>query len=348
MFKKIVSCALVCSLIVLSFCSCSKQKERFTETYLDYFDTASIIVGFEYDEDAFKENCEFVRKQLEEYNKLYDIYKSYDGVNNIRTINENAGKQPIKVDAKIIDLLEYCKSIYGITGGMVNVAMGSVLSIWHNYREIGMNNPDAAQVPSMDELKTASAYTDIDKVIIDKENSTVYLEEPEMSLDVGAIAKGYATEQIARSLKDKGVTAYTLNFGGNIRTIGNKGDDTPWTAAVTDPDPNSETGSVMKVKLTDQVFVTSGSYQRFYTVDGVRYHHIVDPKSLMPLNTFTSVSVVCQDSGLADALSTALFNISLEDGKSLINHLTDVEAMWITADNEIFYTDGFKNIIVEE
>lgn len=350
MFKRIVSCALLISFIVSCLCSCTKQKERFTETYLDYFDTASTIVGFELEVEAFEKNCEFIETQLEEYNRLYDIYKSYENVNNIRTINQNAGKEPVKVDKKIIDLLNYCIELYTKTNGKTNIAMGSVLSIWHNYRNIygGETQDPEAKLPPMDTLKEAAKHTDINKIIIDSENSTVFLGDENMSLDVGAIAKGYATEQIAKALEAKGVTNYTLNIGGNIRTIGPKGDGTPWITAVAMSDTTGNGENAVKVALDGQAFVTSGTYQRYYLVDGVAYHHIIDPETLMPKFDFISVSVCCNDSGLADALSTATFNMSAEEGIAFINSLNGVEAMWITSEGELLYSENFKDIIYKK
>lgn len=352
MFKKFVCCALICSLILIFCSSCTSEQskqgdelQKFSTTYIEYFDTASVIVGFEKDEAAFNKNCEFIEARLKEYNQLYDIYKSYEGINNIRTINKNAGIEPVKVDKKIIDLLDYCIEIYEITDGMTNVAMGSVLSIWHDYRNWGINDPSSAELPPMDKLKEASNHCDISKVQIDRENSTVYLADPDMSLDVGAVAKGYATEQIGKALLQKGVKNYTLNIGGNIKTLGPKGDGSPWVAAVADPNPNSETGVIMNVELNGKVFVTSGSYQRYYTVDGKEYHHIIHPETLMPHNDFTAVSIYTDDSGLADALSTALFNMSYDEGKALVESLDNVEALWVTSNYEVHYSKGFEDII---
>ncbi len=349
MLKKIVSAALICGLILTLFsCSKTQEKQRFDETYLDYFDTVSTIVGFENSKEDFEKNAEFIEKELEEYHKLYDIYKSYKGINNLCTVNQNAGVSPVKVDSRIIDLIDECVRIYNLTDGMTNVAMGSVLSVWHDYRTDGLNDPENAELPPMEKLTAASKHTDITKIVIDRDNGTVFLTDPEMSLDVGAIAKGYATERIALALKEKGITSYTLNIGGNIRTIGTKADGSRWTASVTDPDPESLTGYVNIVELADSAFVTSGSYQRFYTVDGKQYHHIIDPETLMPKNTFSSVSVYSEDSGLSDALSTALFNLSYEDGVALLRKLDGVEAMWITDKYEILYSDGFEEILVNE
>ena len=348
MFKRLISCALLISLIVSCFCSCAKQKERYTETYLEYFDTGSTIVGFEFEVETFEKNCDFIEAQLEEYNKLYDIYKAYEDVNNIRTINKNAGKEPVKVDQKIIDLLDYCIELYNKTNGKTNIAMGSVLSIWHDYRNMYSEDSTGATLPPMEDLQNAAKHTDINNIIIDRENSTVFLNDEYMSLDVGAVAKGYATEQIAKALEAQGVTNYTLNIGGNIRTIGPKGDGTPWVTAVAMSDTTGNGENTVRVNLDGQAFVTSGTYQRYYTVDGVDYHHIIDPDTLMPRFDFISISICCNDSGLADALSTAAFNMTLDEGKAFVNSLEGVEAMWILANGELHYSDNFSEIIYTE
>ncbi len=100
--------------------------------------------------------------------------------------------------------------------------------------------------------------------------------------------------------------------------------------------------------MTDLSLVTSGSYQRYYTVDGVRYHHIIHPKTLRPENYFVSVSIICKDGGMADALSTAVFNMSYDQGRALVEELDDVEAAWIDAEGTIRYTDGFASLLIEE
>lgn len=355
MFKKLVSCVLVCSILLVALCSCTSNQneqgntlQKFSGSSYEYFDTACTVIGYEETQQEFDAVYEKVEMLLRDYNELYDIYKGYEGVNNIYTVNSKAGKEPVKVDSKIIDLLDYAIDLYEKTDGAVNIAMGSVLSIWHDYRTLYKGNAQNAQLPPMDRLQEASGHTDINGIIIDRENSTVYLSDPEMSLDVGAVAKGYTTEQIAQSLIADGVTHYALDFGGNLRTIGPKADGAAWNTVVTNPEKDEERPYLMMVKISNQSFVTSGSYERYYTVDGKRYHHIIDPDTLMPNDTFTSVSILAEDSGLADVLSTATFNLSYEDGKRLIESFDGVEAMWVTASGEILYSDGFEDIIKEK
>ena len=335
--------------LLCGFAGCNTvKKTRYSKQYLDYFDTVSVVVGYEENEEDFNKTCDFISAELERYNKLYDIYHKYEGISNLYNINDEGKEAPVAVDGDIIAMLKFAKEMYAFTEGMTNVAMGSVLSIWHDYREDGIYDPENAKVPPMEDLRAAAEHCNIEDIVIDEENGTVFLADSEMSIDVGAVAKGYAVERIAQELIDMGVNNYTLNIGGNIRTIGTKADGKGWVAGIQNPDIFSEDKYLLKVAVSDTALVTSGTYQRYYYVENVKYHHIIDPDTLMPKNTFDSVSIITPDSGVADALSTACFNLSLEDGQALIASLENTEAMWVLADGTQYYSDGFLNYLYEE
>ena len=320
----------------------AKKDQRFHAEFLNLFDTVTQIVGYAKNKEDFTKIATDVHDELETYHKLYDIYHDYEGIPNIKTINDNAGKGPVKVDPKIIQMLSLAKEAYEKTDGKVNVAMGSVLSIWHDYRTMGIENPETAKVPSMDELKEAALHTDFSKVIIDEEASTVYLEDPHMRLDVGAIAKGYATEQVAEFLEAKGIDHILLSVGGNIRAIGKRADGTPWKLDIQNPDTDSEKTAIDTLNLDGLSLVSSGDYERYYIVDGVKYHHIIDADTLMPAAYFRAVSIVCRDSGWADALSTAIFNLPYEKGLAMVESMEGVEAMWVMPDESIRTSSGYE------
>ncbi len=323
--------------------ACMKEREKFSEYY---FDTVTTITGYAQTEDEFKKICEEIKTELNEYHKLYNIYYRYNGVNNIRVINElTDGKHNVvKVDKRVLDLLLYSKEMYTLTNGRINVAMGSVLSIWHNYRNEGLDDPANAELPPLELLQEAKKHTDINNVIIDEKNSTVFLSDPKMTLDVGAIAKGYAVERIAEFLINKGITDFLLNVGGNVRTIGMGKDNEPWKVGIENPNTQmqEEKPHIEYLKMSDLSLVTSGCYQRFYEVEGKSYHHIIDPETLYPGERYLSVSVLTADSGLGDALSTSLFLMNIEEGKKLVDSLENVEAMWVMPSGEQVYSNGFK------
>ena len=259
-----------------------KQKDVY-----GYFDTICSIYGYAADtEGEFEENCRLIEEKLDHYHKLFDIYNEYDGIVNVATLNRLAGQGEVKASADLINFLNYAISMHELTDGNVNIAMGSVLSIWHDYRTAGVDKPWAAKLPPMEKLLEASEHTDINALVIDKENGTVTITDPEMKLDVGAIAKGYAVEMVAQKLEKKGFSGYMLNVGGNVRTIGAKADGTPWTVGVENPLESEEKPYVAYLKLAGESVVTSGLYQRYYVVDGKRYHHIIDPATLMPSEGF--------------------------------------------------------------
>lgn len=342
----IIVIIVVTALIGFNF-NHDKGKTRFTASFLDVFDTKTDIVGYSDSKQEFSQQVEKIKEKLVYYNNLYDIYNDYNNINNIKTINDNAGIKPVKVDTQIINLLKYCKDIYQKTDKQVNVAMGSVLSIWHDYREEGSENPENAKLPPMEELIEASKHTNIDDIIIDEANSTVYLKDAEMSLDVGSIGKGYAVQRVVEYAKEIGIEDLLISVGGNVCAIGQKDDGSKWRLGIQNPDLESEQTYSKKVKIKDACIVTSGDYQRYYTVDNVKYCHIIDPDTLMPANYFSSVSIITEDSGLADALSTSVYNMPFEEGLEFINNFDGVEAMWIFEDGSIKYSDNFEQYVVE-
>lgn len=350
--KKRVS--FVLALLVMLAAGCGTAgATRYQAQFLQLFDTVTTIVGYADTEAQFREISEQVRQQLEQYHQLYDIYNDYEGINNIKTINDNAGIAPVIVDQRIIDLLLFARDIHGQTGGKVNVAMGSVLSVWHDYREAGTEDPAEAELPPMEMLRSAAGHTSIEAVLIDEEASTVYLTDPAMSLDVGAMAKGYAVEQIARQLESEGVTSLLLSVGGNVRAIGGKiiNDDNKepfWTIGIQNPDKASDQADLFAVMIEGLSVVSSGVYERYYTVDDIRYHHIIDPETLMPAGRFAQVTLICPDSGLADALSTYIFSLPAEEGHRLIEAMDGVEACWVDSAGDIAYSSGFQDYIKEK
>ena len=324
----------------LAPCAAAESK-RYETSFLDVFDTFSQVVVYADTQETAQEILQAVHDELKYYHRLFDIYQSYEGVNNLYTVNRNAGIAPVAVEEPLYDLIAFGKEMYARTGGKTNIALGSVLSIWHEYRELGLADPEHAAVPSAEELYRAGEHTDIEQVVLDPEAGTVYLADPEMSLDVGAVAKGYAVELTARKMEAQGVASLLMSIGGNLRSIGRKGDGTTWRAGVQNPDLTAAAQNLALLDLTDASLVTSGSYQRYYTVDGKQYHHIIDPETLYPAEYNWAVSVLTADSGLADALSTALFAMPVEDGKKLTDGWEGVEALWVRQDGTLEYSAGW-------
>ena len=315
------------------------EQTQYTATFLDLFDTVTTVLGRAQSEEEFQAEAQVIRDGLQYYHRRFDIYNDYEGVSNIKTINDNAGVAPVKVDRAVIDLLLWCKQYYDLTGGKVNVAMGSVLQLWHVARNDGIRDPMNARLPDAQALDKAAEHTSMDCVVINEEDSTVFITDPEVRLDVGAVAKGWATQRVAENAP----TGMLISVGGNVCATGPKKEDgTPWVIGIQDPDEPDK--NLHTIYVSSGCVVTSGDYQRSYTVEGKRYHHIIDPQTRMPASYWRSVSVVCEDSGLADALSTGLFLMGLEEGKALAEQC-GAQVMWVDLQGEEYMSAGFESIL---
>lgn len=342
--KRFLPMLIVLSLIT-TLTACEKNV-RYEAEFLNVFDTVTQIVSYMDSKEEFEKFAALIHDDLYDYHRLFDIYNDYKNLNNIKTINDKAGIEPVKVDRRIIDLLLFSKDAYIRTDGQCNIALGSVLKIWHQYREEGIDDAANASLPSEDMLRSAMTHTDINNVIIDTDASTIYLADPEMSLDVGAVAKGYAVEQVCKNAEKQGYTSALISVGGNVRAIGNKdGQGMPWNVGIQNPNSESDQEIIIIVDIIGKSVVTSGIYERYYTVNGKNYHHIIDPETLMPADYFKSVSIICSDSGLADELSTAIFCMPYEQGLAVINALSDTEALWVFPDDSIKYSANFETYI---
>ena len=317
----------------------STNAQIYEASFLELFDTLTVLKGSAKSEEDFQKTAQFVHDELEHYHQLFDIYTDYDGLNNLKTVNDMAGIAPVEVDDAVISLLKDCRSYYELTGGKVNVAMGGVLKLWHDARDAGINDPTNAKLPDMAALEKAAEHVGFDSIVIDEAAHTVYIADPNVRLDVGAVAKGWAAQRVAEKLPAN----MLLSVGGNVCATGSKTADTPWVIGIQNPDGAGEP-YLHTLYVTGGSYVTSGDYQRSYTVDGKAYHHIIDPDTLMPSAYWRSVTIVCADSGLADALSTALFVLPQAEGQKLLDQ-TGAMAVWVDAAGNIYYSPGVRELI---
>ena len=339
MKRQIIIFTLILALLLAGCGNAAPEKEQYTATFLTLFDTVTTVIGIAESEEAFAAQAQAVHDALLVYHQLFDIYHDYSGIRNLKTVNDNAGLGPVEVDRAIIDLLLDCRAYYDLTGGKVNAAMGSVLRLWHEARNDSIDDPANACLPDADALAEAAEHCGWDTILIDEEASTVYITDPEQLLDVGAVAKGWAAQRVAETAP----AGLLISVGGNVCATGPKNaEGTPWVVGVTDPEGGA--GYLHTLYLSRGSVVTSGDYQRYYTVDGVDYHHIIDPATRYPATYWCSVTILCEDSGLADALSTALFVLPQAVGQALLTEC-GAEAMWVDMDGNFFYSPGFEQSI---
>ena len=353
--RRFLAAALLLSLLVLSACAAPAAPESAAETpaaqkiepkgkvYYTYFDTVSYVYDYAGDSaERFDDRSAEVSHILLEYHQLFDIYHEYAGLNNLCTLNKNAGGEPLELDPRLIVFLEYAKEMYETTDGEMNVMLGSVLRLWHECREAASLDPENAAIPSEEALREAARHTDVSLLEIDAAAGTARIADPEASIDVGTLGKGYATERAAEYLESEGAFGYVLNIGGNIRCVGTRPDGSGWVTAIRDP--NEPESYFRSIRIADTACVTSGVYERYFTVAGERYHHIIDKDTLYPAAYCASLTVVTHDSALADALSTALFCMPPDEAEALSRSIGGVELLWIFPDGTARSTPGFAEL----
>ena len=251
-------------------------------------------------------------------------------------LNENAGIKPVKLSETSYDIIKKGIHYSQISQGGYDVTIGPLVKLW----SIGL--PEA-KVPNNDEIEKTIKNIDYSKVIMNDETKEVFLEESNMMLDLGSIAKGYVADEVASILKEENVDQAIIDLGGNIYALGLKNGDTNWKIGIQNPfDSRGEVVGVLEV--SDKSVVTSGIYERFIEKDGVKYHHILNPKTGYPFETsIAGVSIVSDKSIDADALSTLVFTKGVEEGLEFVESLENIDAIFITNDKQVYTTSGLKD-----
>lgn len=319
-------------------CGFSGGTEPHSRVFYDAFDTVCTVYSYRAEDPAFEENATAACDLLHRYHRLLDIYHEYDGVTNLATLNRQAATAPVAVSEELMTFLLRAKELSLASGGAVNIAMGAVLTLWHDARETAASG-GAATLPDAAALAMAREHIDPADLILDEAAGTVFFADPALRLDAGAFGKGYVLDRTAELLRSRGAESYVLNYGGNVLALGTKPDGSTFRLGLRSPDGG--VGYAGVVTLADAACATSGGYERYYTVDGVRYSHIIDPATGYPPTRFAAVSVLTADAALGDALSTALFCLTEAEGRALLADFPGAEALWIAPDGRQTKTAGF-------
>lgn len=277
-----------------------------------------------------------VKAAQNEINRLDRLLSVQNENSEIFKLNQS---KKITVSEDTLTLITRSKELYTLTDGAFDISCEPLTREWGFY--LGLEN----KVPSQKAIETALEGVGAEHIKF--ENSTVTLDD-NTSLDLGGIAKGYASHKAAEILKEYGVTSALMSLGGNVRAIGSKPDGESWSVAITDPDDNSK--SIGTLKISDKAVVTSGGYQRYFEENGQIYHHIIDTKTGYPADSsLKSVTVVSSDDTLADALSTSLFVMGLEKSGEFYRENSNLfGAVFITDKGEIYVTDNLKDSFMSE
>lgn len=313
---------LIFLLPLLLLISCSEK--RYSEDIFGYFDTVVSVDGYFEDEEDFQKAYSITLDTLKEYHEAFDIHSGGE----LARLNE---KRSLTVSDELKGAILFGIEAEERTAGYCNIALGAVISLWHEAREAEVH-----YLPSEESLLEAGEHADIGDILV--EGNKVTLLDDALTLDLGGIAKGYVADILRERLEKEGYDNVIVNLGGNVLALGKK-DGEGWRVGIQNPDGD---GLIETVSVSDSSLVTSGSYQRFFEFQNKRYHHIISPDTLYPADEYLSVSVLYGESRWADALSTALFSQSIEDGKKILSSFEGIGVLWITKEGEKIYYGSLK------
>ena len=329
-FTNRIIASLLCVCMLLPLCACSKDEP--VQKQIFAMDTVMNLTAYgKYANDGISAAVGVI-------NAMDDMLDPSNEGSYTNLINNAEGKDVI-VTPQVNEMLSTALSVYKLSGGALDLSVYPLYEAWGEFKD------ETGRVPSDDEIKELRQKLGFGKTeITDFEGEANYSVRMPAGTQIsfGAVAKGCASKYAIDAMHKNGVTSGIVSLGGNVQTLGTKPDGSGWVTGVKDP-ANTEKFAV-KLMLADTSCVTSGSYERYYTVDGVRYHHIIDEATLFPADYYSSLTVVIKDSALADALSTALFCMPYEDSAALAESL-GAEVLWIFPDGEIRYTPGMEKLI---
>ncbi|MFW5686296.1 MAG: FAD:protein FMN transferase [Spirochaetota bacterium] len=313
----------------LLFSACPSPPARSSETEFVLGTTITVTTYGNVPEDV----VDAVFARVREIEEKMSISREDYTMTELIAVNDAAGIGPVEVSEDTFEVVREAIEYSRISGGAFDVSVAPLVDLW------GIGSGSAA-IPADAAIDDALRAVDYRNVELDPIAKTIYLTDPDMGIDVGGIAKGYAADEAARILREAGVRHALLDFGGNILTVGRKPDGTRWRIGIQVPD-SSRGDYVGIAEVEDKSVVTSGTYERYFIEDGVRYHHILDTETGYPVrNGLESVTIVTESSIRADALSTAIFAMGAERGHEFVESHPDIEALFIQSDQTLIFSSG--------
>ena len=273
---------------------------------------------------------------IQEVKRIELLLTTFSHLSQTSLINENAGLLAVKVDLEVLHLIERSLRISAITDGAFDITYGSIDKRLWNF------DPHMTSLPDEQTALASVGLIDYRNVMLDKKNSTVFLRNKGMRIGFGGIGKGYAADQAKSVLQKLGIKSGIVNAAGDLVTWGTQIGGRPWTVGIADPEQTNRPFS--SLKISDMAIATSGSYEKFVTINGKRYSHTIDPKTGLPVSGVKSVSIICPSAELADALATPVVVMGVKVGLELINQIKQVACVIIDDDDQVFTSNNINVI----
>ena len=298
----------------------------------------SISIYFWTDDDAKADKA--AAAVIAEMQRLDQVMTTWTADSEVSRINAAAGGKPVAVSEETFEVIARSQDIAVRTRGVFDITVGAFKGLWKFDQDMDGKLPDPADV------KKRLALVGYKQVVLDKAKRTVFLKKKGMSITLGGIAKGYAVDRCAELLRKLGHANFMMQAGGDMYVSGKKGKD-PWVVGIRDPrSPDGRYFALAPVE--DHSFSTSGDYERGFVKDGVRYHHILDPRTGQPARASRSVTIRAKDAFTADAWSKVMFILGPKEALKVIEReqLDDFEVIWVDDKNEVVVTDRIKPAIL--
>lgn len=277
---------------------------------------------------------EHIETAVLEIQRIENLLTTYKDNSQTHIINQNAGIRPIKVDSEVFELIERSLRISHITDGYFDISYGGIDKSFWNF------NRDMKQLPDPELVKKHLKLVNYKNIILDQENHTVFLKEKGMRIGFGGIGKGYAAEMAKRVLQEIGVVSGVVNASGDLTTWGTQADGKPWTIGIADPDNAALPFSYMNI--TNTSVATSGNYEKFVMIDGKKYSHTINPKTGMPVSGIKSVTIICPNAEIADAMATPVGIMGIDAALNMVNQINHLECIIIDDFNKIYSSQNIN------
>ncbi|MEG2079412.1 FAD:protein FMN transferase [Chryseobacterium sp.] len=277
---------------------------------------------------------EHIETAVLEIQRIENLLTTYKDNSQTHIINQNAGIRPIKVDSEVFELIERSLRISHITDGYFDISYGGIDKSFWNF------NRDMKQLPDPELVKKHLKLVNYKNIILDQENHTVFLKEKGMRISFGGIGKGYAAEMAKRVLQEIGVVSGVVNASGDLTTWGSQADGKPWTIGIADPDNAALPFSYMNI--TNTSVATSGNYEKFVMIDGKKYSHTINPKTGMPVSGIKSVTIICPNAEIADAMATPVGIMGIDAALNMVNQINHLECIIIDDFNKIYSSQNIN------
>ncbi|MGC4039272.1 MAG: FAD:protein FMN transferase [Flavobacterium sp.] len=276
---------------------------------------------------------DYIDLAIDEIIRIENLISEWNPATQLSAVNQNAGIQPVKVDQELFDLTARAVSFSKITDGAFDISFAAAAKIWKF-------DGSVTELPSEEAVKESTKNIGYQNIILDWENQTIFLKNTGMKIGFGSIGKGYAADMAKKLLISKGVFAGIINASGDMNSWGTQPDGMPWTIGITNPLNKEQTFA--HFPLNDSAVATSGIYEKFLTIDGKRYSHIIDPRTGYPSTGISSVTVFAKSAELGNGLSTSMVVMGIEAGLDLINQVLGVSAVIIDDSGKIYYSDNIE------